>query len=49
MLLAQLAAVQQNGKAIQYIENPSEDAQLAAVQENGRNFGSCFEIRLFKK
>ena len=30
----QLAAVQQNGSAIQYIENPSEEVQLAAVQQN---------------
>jgi hypothetical protein len=30
----QLAAVQQDGEAIQYIENPSEEIQLAAVQQN---------------
>jgi len=31
----QLAAVQQNGNAIEYIDNPSEAVQLAAVQQNG--------------
>ena len=30
-----IAAVQQNGYAVQYIENPSEAVQLAAVQQNG--------------
>jgi DNA-dependent RNA polymerase auxiliary subunit epsilon len=30
-----LAAVKQNGNAIQFIENPSEEVQLAAVQQNG--------------
>jgi len=32
----QLAAVNQNGDAIQYIKNPSEDVQLAAVQQDAR-------------
>jgi len=31
----QLAAVQQNGRVIQYIKNPSEAVQLAAVQQYG--------------
>jgi hypothetical protein len=31
----QLAAVQQNGMAIQFIEHPSEAVQLADVQQNG--------------
>jgi hypothetical protein len=31
----QLFSVQQDGKAIRYIENPSKKIQLAAVQENG--------------
>jgi hypothetical protein len=31
----QLAAVQQDGSAIEYIDNPSERVQLAAVQQNG--------------
>jgi uncharacterized protein YecT (DUF1311 family) len=31
----QLAAVQQNGDAIQYIKNPSEAVQLAAVKQGG--------------
>jgi hypothetical protein len=31
----QLSAVNQNGSAIHYIENPSEKVQLAAVKENG--------------
>ena len=31
----QLAAVSQNGRAIQYIKNPSEAVQLAAVQQDG--------------
>ena len=31
----QLAAVQENGRAIQYVRNPNEQVQLAAVQENG--------------
>ena len=31
----QLAAVRQNGYAIEYIKNPSETVQLAAVRENG--------------
>lgn len=30
-----LAAVQQDGYAIQYIKNPSEQVQLAAVKQNG--------------
>jgi len=32
----QLAAVQQDGRAIQYLKNPSEAIQLAAVQQDGR-------------
>ena len=32
---AQIAAVQQDGDAIQYIKNPSEKIQMAAVQQNG--------------
>jgi hypothetical protein len=32
----QLAAVQQNGFAIQYVKNPSEQVQLAAVRQNPR-------------
>lgn len=31
----QLAAVQQDGRAIIHIKNPSEEVQLAAVQQNG--------------
>ena len=31
----QLAAVEQNGWAIQYIKNPSEQVQLSAVEHNG--------------
>ena len=31
----QLAAVQVNGRAIQLINNPSEEVQLAAVEQNG--------------
>jgi hypothetical protein len=31
----QMAAVQQDGRAILYIENPSEAVQMAAVQQNG--------------
>ena len=31
----QLAAVNKNGTAIEYIKNPSEDVQLAAVNKNG--------------
>jgi hypothetical protein len=31
----QLAAVQQNGFAIRWIERPSEAVQLAAVQQDG--------------
>ncbi len=31
----QLAAVSQNGDAIQFIKNPSEKVQLAAVSQNG--------------
>ena len=31
----QLAAVQQNGNAIRFIENPSEAVQLAAIKRNG--------------
>ena len=32
---AQLAAVQQYGRAIEYISKPSEAMQMAAVQQNG--------------
>ena len=32
----QLAAVQQDGRAIQWIRNPSEPVQLAAVQQDPR-------------
>ena len=35
ILKGQLAAVQNNGNAIQYIKNPSIEVQMAAVQENG--------------
>ena len=35
----QLAAVQQNGRAIRYIKNPSESVQLAAVQQDGSTIG----------
>ena len=31
----QLTAVQQNGYAIRYIENPSIEVRLAAVQQDG--------------
>jgi hypothetical protein len=31
----QLAAVQQDGWAIEHIKNPSERVQMAAVQQNG--------------
>jgi hypothetical protein len=31
---AQLAAVQREGKAIQFIQNPSEAVQLTAVQQH---------------
>lgn len=31
----QLAAVNEDGLSIKYIENPDKDIQLAAVQENG--------------
>jgi hypothetical protein len=34
----QLIAVQQNGRAFRYIENPSEAVQLAAVKQNGFAF-----------
>jgi len=39
----QLAAVNQNGHAIQYIKNPSEAMQLAAINQNGN------VIRFIKK
>lgn len=32
----QIAAVEQNGQTIRFIENPSEDVQLAAVKEDGQ-------------
>jgi len=32
----QLAAVNQDGHAIYYIKNPSEEMQLAAVQQDAR-------------
>ena len=35
-LEAQLEAVKQNGFAIEYIHNPSEDVQLEAVKKDGR-------------
>jgi hypothetical protein len=31
----QLAAVKNDGRAIQYIENPSEAVQLAAIKQDG--------------
>ena len=32
----QLAAVNQNGLAIEHIDNPSEEVQLAAATQNGQ-------------
>ena len=31
----ELEAVKQNGLAVQYIDNPSEEVQLEAVKQNG--------------
>ena len=40
--MTDLEKVQQDGYAIEFIENPSMEVQLAAVQQNGRAI-QCIE------